>query len=363
MKLTFTAIGGIVGVALAVTVFANMPLMFFASIIGGLIVGYHIDSDNEVERVKEKKREQAEFLAQEHKKSLELRKKLDAEEEQRKKDKENLENIRKNFGLDYEEILRAQELAHQNDAIIDRIIEFHESQNLRKKSEAHAERETPKEGIDTTIHKPAVQIKPILLNTDNLEKTLLSCVASWNSHGTSLKHKWRYDYYPFWEYKNNPTSYITNAWHEIWYFKNDPNKNVTVSNHRLALNHAISWVKDTLKSTFGEKTKHLTLVCLTASTQQKTDLRFKEFAGEVCRDLNMTNAYDEIKVTAAGTAKHLGGNGVQSKSYNRNFFKGKYIVLFDDVRTSGESLNHERLTLEGFGAKVICAITLGQTTH
>lgn len=44
-------------------------------------------------------------------------------------------------------------------------------------------------------------------------------------------------------------------------------------------------------------------------------------------------------------------------------FKGKFVVLFDDVRTSGKSLEHERQTLEGFGATVICAITLGQTSH
>ena len=70
-----------------------------------------------------------------------------------------------------------------------------------------------------------------------------------------------------------------------------------------------------------------------------------------------------INVATDGSARHEGGTGVGGKTYNSTFFNGKYVVLFDDVRTSGSSIEHERRILESFGAKVICAITIAQTKH
>ena len=77
----------------------------------------------------------------------------------------------------------------------------------------------------------------------------------------------------------------------------------------------------------------------------------------------MINAYPHIRVTEDGNAKHDGGDGSHRVYYDSYFFNGKYVVLFDDVRTTGNSLEQERRTLEGFGAKVICAVTIAQTTH
>ena len=198
----------------------------------------------------------------------------------------------------------------------------------------------------------------------NLINTLPACVSSWNSHSnSSIKHKYFYDYYPYGVYKDYASSSMWDTWKTVWHFKNDPSKNVSSIEHRSALHKVVDLVEGTLRSTFGSKTEYLTLVCLTASTQRKTELRFKEFADRVCSDLKMTNAFPYINVAADGSAKHEGGTGVGGKTYNRAFFNGKSVVLFDDVRTSGSSLEQERRNLESLGAKVICAITIAQTTH
>ena len=198
----------------------------------------------------------------------------------------------------------------------------------------------------------------------NLPTSLPACVASWNTHSFStLKHKYYYDYYTYSLYKDNATSSMWDTWRTVWHFKNDPSKGVSSYDHRNALQKVINLVEDTLRSTFGSKTEYLTLVCLTASTQRKTELRFKDFAEKVCSDLNMINAYPHIRVVEDGSARHDGGDGSRTVSYDRYFFSGKYVVLFDDVRTSGRSLEQERSTLESYGAKVICAITIAQTTH
>ena len=198
----------------------------------------------------------------------------------------------------------------------------------------------------------------------NLVTTLPACVDSWETHGSSsLKHKYYYDYYTYSVYKGDATQSMWNTWKTVWNFKNDPSKGVSIYEHGVALQKVIRLVEETIRSTFGSKTKYLTLVCLTASTQRKTELRFKDFAETVCSDLHMTNAYPHIRVVEDGSAKHDGGDGSRKVSYDSYFFKGKYVILFDDVRTSGHSLEAERRIMENFGATVICAITIAQTTH
>ena len=198
----------------------------------------------------------------------------------------------------------------------------------------------------------------------NLPNTLPACVASWSTHSnSSMRHKYFFDYYPYGTYKDCASTSMRDTWRIVWHFKNDPDKDVSTYEHKTALQTVIRLVEDALRSAFGSKTEYLTLVCLTASTQKKTELRYKDFTNQVCKDLNMNNAYPHIQVIEGGSAKHDGGDGSRRVSYDRYFFSGKYVVLFDDVRTTGRSLEQERQTMEELGAKVICAITIAQTTH
>ena len=198
----------------------------------------------------------------------------------------------------------------------------------------------------------------------NLANVLPACVSSWNSHGnSSLKHKYFYDYYTYAANKDNASADIRETWRIIWNFKNDPSRSVSIYEHEEALRKVTDLVENELRSTFGSKTEYLTLVCLTASSRRKTELRYSDFAEKVCKDLNMTNAFPYIKVTEDGISKHDGGEGARIVSHDSSFFRGKYVVLFDDIRTTGSSLEHERLILESLGSNVICAITIAQTTH
>jgi orotate phosphoribosyltransferase-like protein len=129
------------------------------------------------------------------------------------------------------------------------------------------------------------------------------------------------------------------------------------------LQTVINLVERELRQTFGTKTEYLTFACLTASTQRKTELRFKDFSEKICKDLNMVNAFPYIKVVEDGVSKRDGGDGCRTVSHDRYFFSGKYVVLFDDVRTSCKTIEQERRILESLGAKVICVVTIAQTTH
>lgn len=193
---------------------------------------------------------------------------------------------------------------------------------------------------------------------------LKSCVSSWYTHRwSSVKHIWYCDYYSYQAHKDVATYSMWDTWHLIWNFKNSPEKNISAYEHSKALNIAVEWVEQILKKTFLEDTQNLTLVCLTASTKEKNDRRFRDFAQKVCNDLNMYNAFDHINIVTDGEAKHEGGTIGVKKIYDKDWFNNKKIVLFDDVRTSGISIENEKEVLESFGATVICAITLGQTVH
>ena len=46
-----------------------------------------------------------------------------------------------------------------------------------------------------------------------------------------------------------------------------------------------------------------------------------------------------------------------------DFFKGRYVLLFDDVITSGSSMERMRILLQAAGATVIAGLSLGRTLH
>lgn len=107
------------------------------------------------------------------------------------------------------------------------------------------------------------------------------------------------------------------------------------------------------------------LVCIPASSQQKTSLRYKEFSQMLCSETGMTSAYDKMTVTSERIAKHLGGtsssmNGIE---FDNDFFKGKFVILFDDIVTKGNSMLAFKRKMEELGAIVVGGVSIGKTTH
>jgi hypothetical protein len=196
---------------------------------------------------------------------------------------------------------------------------------------------------------------------NNLSTTLPACVSEWYTHAIngSIKHKWFIDYYPCNRYKNAASDSMKADWKLVWGFKND--ERISSYEHTVALSKVVKLTEDALKSAFSSKVKYLTLVCLSASTIKATKDRFEDFSDKVCADLGMGNGLNHIHIVSDVIPKHLGGTGHPQKQYDEWFFRNKYVILFDDVRTSGSSLELERRRLEAMGATVIGAITIAQT--
>lgn len=160
----------------------------------------------------------------------------------------------------------------------------------------------------------------------------------------------------------------------IWHFKNSSERDylrrvsrgIIVNSHidyLMALDKIIPLVEKILKRTFGDDLSRLTLACIPASTKINTSRRYARFSERLCAETNMTNGYNYINILQEGQAKHLGGSSSTVIECEKDFFKDKFVLMFDDVITRGNSMIRFKRLLEDSGAYVIGGMSIGRTKH
>lgn len=177
---------------------------------------------------------------------------------------------------------------------------------------------------------------------------LKNAVNGWFRVGV-MPHYFFYWYYP--TRFTDVTSTSDRARKLIWNFKEG-----------LRSSEVADLVSEKLQNTFNSSDlSDLCLICVPASTRAKNDSRFQSFVQKVCDKTRMTNGFNYITIQSDREAAHLGGTENAEYSYNEYAIKGSYIVLFDDVVTSGHSMRNLKNKLESLGAIVVCAISIGRT--
>lgn len=88
----------------------------------------------------------------------------------------------------------------------------------------------------------------------------------------------------------------------------------------------------------------------------------------ICNELDMNNGYLHVTITKEGISKNDPTNNTGHSippevEYEQSFFKDKYVILFDDVITSGASMERYKCLLEASGATVIGGLSIGKTKH
>lgn len=155
----------------------------------------------------------------------------------------------------------------------------------------------------------------------------------------------------------------------VWNFKNDPEKGVDPEDHETALDEVTPQLIQRLNDTFGkEYLQFITLVCLPASTNAKNAARYDEFSKKLCSETGMENAYGHIHIVKDGMSKkhpdnHTGRSIQPVIEYDEEFFNGKYVLLFDDVVTKGNTMLLYKDVMERMGAIVIGGMCIGKTKH
>lgn len=193
---------------------------------------------------------------------------------------------------------------------------------------------------------------------------LIQAVSDWDTLVGGLHYSYLFYYYPTTCDFEATEEEWSNRW-IVWDFKNTPGK-TSAADHEKALDKAILMLKDKLLSTFEEDAlKYLTLVCIPASSQVKTKARYEEFSNKICDETGMINAFPHISVVTDREERHLGGSGMNTNqlSFDEDFFKEKYVLLFDDVITRGDSMRTFKRKMEALGAIVVGGLALGKTKH
>ena len=143
---------------------------------------------------------------------------------------------------------------------------------------------------------------------------------------------------------------------KVWKFKDGD----TATSSEVA-----QWVSSTLDEAMPDL-ENCTFVCIPASTEERTQMRYEQFAAGVCRMTRMANAYKHIKIEGERLAIHEHKvcktiSKVQVLKFDRRFFNGRKVVIFDDVITKGTSFATMVDYLEELGAKVVGGIFLAAT--
>lgn len=148
--------------------------------------------------------------------------------------------------------------------------------------------------------------------------------------------------------------------HLVWNFKYS-NERTSPRKHVNALYDAVIPLSAHVRSTFGELAEKLTLFCIPASTQDVHWLRYREFSRMFCERSGMKDSFHYVSVTEEKTPLHLGGKKKTNFTLDEDYFHGKVVIVFDDILTTGGTLELCRQELEKAGAKVLAAYFLGET--
>lgn len=121
-----------------------------------------------------------------------------------------------------------------------------------------------------------------------------------------------------------------------------------------------------LREVFGQQTQDIVFACIPASSARKNEIRYRQFSDEVCRLAGTGNAYQAISVEGSRLAIHETKSyktvsEVETISFDKEFFRGKKVIVFDDVITQGYSYARFACALESLGAQVLGGLFLGRT--
>ncbi len=228
----------------------------------------------------------------------------------------------------------------------------------KKRKEAESEKLAEKKRKAEERARLQCKAKDVLINN----------AKDWESLYGDFYYTWLFYYYP----TTCDFEASESEWHDrriIWNFKNDPDKSISSMQHEYALNCVIPQIWQRLCDTFGEEyLQFLTLVCLPASTKEKNAARYDEFSKWLCEKTGMENAYNHVHIVQDGMSKkdprNTTGRSIQPViEYDKDYFKGRYVLLFDDVVTKGGTMLRYKEAMEREGATVIGGLCLGKTKH
>ena len=138
--------------------------------------------------------------------------------------------------------------------------------------------------------------------------------------------------------------------HEVWHFKDG---------------NCSSRILRGLAQGIRQLSSPSCVVCFVpASTKAKTESRYAGVASKLQEMTGIPCSYQAIIKATDSQAGHLGGRQVDPAAaftFDADFFRGKKVILIDDVVTRGNTLEGTARRLLEKGAREVVALTVART--
>ena len=122
-----------------------------------------------------------------------------------------------------------------------------------------------------------------------------------------------------------------------------------------------------IKSNYKDR-DNFVLVCVPSSKIANNMIRYEVFSERVCEELWIENGYNHIEIIKEKWEKHKWNytdDFVNNIRIDWEFFKDKYVILFDDVITKWNTINEmwNMLAWDDIWAKPIIAVSIWKTVR
>ena len=109
------------------------------------------------------------------------------------------------------------------------------------------------------------------------------------------------------------------------------------------------------------------VVCIPASTRYSNARRWKRFSGILCRLTGAIDGFDRIQVSGSRKRAHVTGDHELAANIKHcvhidaEYFRGRKVLVIDDICTTGQSSAAFMAAMESAGATVTMAMFLAKT--
>lgn len=95
------------------------------------------------------------------------------------------------------------------------------------------------------------------------------------------------------------------------------------------------------------------------------EMRYHKLIVEFVKNtkINVLSMPSNFSYIRTSRPKHLGGDGACEIAFKEHTFTGKSVIIFDDVITSGSTIQHYKRIIEEQGGTVLGAISIGETMY
>lgn len=124
-----------------------------------------------------------------------------------------------------------------------------------------------------------------------------------------------------------------------------------------------------LLTLYGEDCMNIVFSPIPASSSEKNEIRYKAFCQRVCELTYAINGFEHVSVSGERLTVHENRKTekdvrkVNVIEFDKAFFNGKSVVVFDDVITKGLSYAIYANQLESLGANVLGGVFLARTHY